>query len=83
MRLKPINNITMNLFDLIFTGTPAQRLFDCLECPGGFYCGPGTITPHECGVGFYSKPGVETCTVCQRGYELAYNLINLLILLFI
>lgn len=46
----------------------AGRQFDCLECPGGFYCGSGTVNPNACGVGMYSKPGQSVCVTCQIGH---------------
>lgn len=51
----------------LYPGVPAQRQFDCLDCPGGFWCAKGTIDPSSCGMGFYSEPGKVDCKTCIIG----------------
>ena len=54
--------------DYVGPGDPAKRRFDCIDCPGGYWCGVATVEPNECGVGVYSPPGQSECTMCRIGH---------------
>ena len=52
----------------VLVGTPAQRQFECLDCPAGQYCeNEATITPTNCGLGKYSEAGQQECQDCELG----------------
>lgn len=45
----------------------------CTQCPSGFFCPQGSITPSPCGVGFHSPAGAVTCQNCPAGYFCGSN----------
>ena len=49
-------------------GETAKYQSDCLDCPGGSWCGSATFDPSDCGTGMYSKPGQSVCVTCEAGY---------------
>ena len=54
--------------DYVGPGDPAKRRFDCIDCPGGYWCGAATVEPNECSTGVYSPPGQFECTTCRIGH---------------
>ena len=60
--------IDTNTGDYVGPGEPAKRRFDCIDCPGGYWCGAATVNPTECTKGLYSPPGQFECTVCEMGH---------------
>jgi len=49
------------------SGNPAKRQFECLSCPGGYYCLNGTYEPTPCGAGYFSDNGQFQCEPCRIG----------------
>ena len=49
-------------------GDTAKYQSDCLDCPGGYWCGSATVDPTPCQTGNYSEPAQSVCVQCEAGY---------------